>query len=116
MPFPPSSNKKANFLRALAGDKAKGLPPVAGPMAAPMAGGFKPPMAPPSVNPMMKPTMPPNPMAMIHMPQPAAPRLIPPTPQAQPMGNPNVPGLGGAPKMPKFGKMKNSLKGGPFKK
>jgi len=116
MPFPKGNNKQLNYLHALQGDKTKGLPPVAGSMVAPMAGGLKPPMAPPSVNPIMKLPMPPNPMAMTHMPQPAAPRLIPPTPQAQPMGNPNVPGLGGAPKLPKFGKMRNSLKSGPFKK
>lgn len=116
MPFPKRSNKQMNYLHALKGDQVKGLPPVAGPMAAPMAGGFKPPMAPPSVNPVMKPPMSPNPMGMTHMPQPAAPRLMPPTPQAQPIGNPNVPALGMAPKLPKFNKMRNSLKSGPFKK
>jgi hypothetical protein len=114
MPFPPSSNKKMNFLHALKGDQAKGLPPVAGPMATPMAGGMKPPMAPPTVNPMINPIMNPKPMAIPHIPQAPAPNFKPP--MSQPMGNPNVPALGGQAKLPKFNKMRNSLKGGPFKK
>lgn len=114
MPFSPKSNRQASFLHALKGDQAKGLPPVAGPMTAPMAGGMKLPMAPPSPNPMMKLPMPPNPVAAPHIPQAPAPSFKPP--MQQPMGNPNVPGLGGGAKLPKFGKMRSSLKSGPFKK
>lgn len=106
MPFPPSSNKKANFLRALAGDKAKGQMPSQGlqnPMM-PMNSGIKPPMTQPG---MVNPTM--NPVPMVHIPQPKAPNF-------QPSNSTGVPSLPSGPKLPKFGKMRNSLKNGPFKK
>lgn len=110
------SSKQANFLHALKGDKAKGMMPSQA-LATPMAGGVIPKIpVSPSVAPAM---MPPKPMAMTHMPQPAAPKLMPPgvPPMApkMPMGS-NVPALGGGAKLPKFAKTRNSLKSGPFKK
>jgi len=114
MPFTPKSNKQQNFLRALKGDQTKGLPPVAGPMAAPMAGGMKPPMAPPAANPILAPPMRnPMPIPVQHMPQPAAPKLMPPSAPMNPVAAPSLPGNA---QLPKFGKMKNSLKKGPFNK
>lgn len=104
------SSKQINFLHALTSDKKKGMDPLSSPMISKMPmNGIKPPMNP---NPMVKPMSNPVPVGLMHMPQPAAPRLIPPPNQMNPIAAPSLPGMD---KMPKFGKMKNSLKG-QFKK
>lgn len=106
------SQKQANFLHALNSDQKKGMAPSQM-LSAPMAGGLKPAQGPITPQ-MVAPKANPMPVPMIHMPQPSAPKLMPPP--SQPMGNSNVPALPMSSKLPKFGKMRNSLKGGPFKK
>jgi hypothetical protein len=115
------SQKQLNFLHSLAGDKKKAGGPItpASLMAAPMAGGVKPMMpAAPGPAPMMNPA----PVAVTHMPQPAAPRLMPPgakppmMPPRPPMNPVAAPSLPAGGNLPKFGKMRNSLRGSPFNK
>lgn len=85
------SSKQINFLRALAGDKASGKTP------------------PQSMNSQQNP----KPTPIVHIPQAPAPNLKPIGSQMNPIAAPGLPGMD---KLPKFGKMRNSLKGGPFKK
>lgn len=112
MAFNPKSGKQMNFLHALKGDQQKMGGPITPQaiLSPPMASGMKPQIP---AAPTMNPAMHTNPVPMVHMPQPAAPKFMPPS---QPMGNANVPSLPSGQKLPKFGKMKNSLKGGPFNK
>lgn len=89
------SSRQLNFLHALNSDKQKG-------MQSPNMG------APISSSLMSNPMLNSAPVPIKHISQPAAPSFMPPS---QHMNNTGVPSLPGLNKMPKFGRMKNSLKG-----
>lgn len=113
-------NKKRRFLFALDADKKKGIQPPSQTLAAPMAGGVKP-MMPAAPGPAPMPNTAPVPVT--HMPMPAGPKITPQSlmatramaskPSMNPVAAPGLPAMGN---LPKFGKMRNSLKGGPYKK
>src|ERR1700722_9525275 len=101
------SQKQMNFLHSLAGDQKKAGGPItpASLMMSPMAGGAKS-MMPTAPGP--NPSINPAPVPVTHIPQPAAPKFMPPKAPISPMAAPNLPATGN---LPKFGKMRNSLKG-----
>lgn len=91
----PRSGKQANFLHALDSDKQKGI--------------GNPQMNSSSMsNPSMNLQSNQSPMGIKHMPQPKMPNLKHIGQQLNPVAVPSLPGLA---KLPKFGKMRNSLKG-----
>jgi hypothetical protein len=113
MAFQPKSPKQMNYLHSLAGDKKKSGGPItpASLLAAPIASAPRPvmPVAPPGPAPMVKPM----PVAVTHTPQAPMPKMMPPQAPMNPMAAPSLPSTGN---LPKFGKMRNSLRGSPFNK